>query len=355
MGRGRGRRVVGEDRKARLSLLEKAVSAGCRKHVACIDLGICEKTPGRWEETPEDQRRGPKTTPANKLSLEERSNVINIANSKKYMDKPPSQIVPLLADEGFYVASEATFYRILKSENLLAHRGKRKQPSRKKPKALVATGPNQVYSWDITYLKSPLRGTFFYLYMFIDIWSRKIVGWEVHENEDMIKSSQLIAKIYRAEDLKPGQVSLHSDNGGPMKGCTMLATLQILGIAPSFSRPRVSDDNPFSESLFGTMKGCPKYPSKPFDSIDDATAWVEIFVNWYNTEHLHSGIKFTTPVSRHAGKDIDVLEKRKIVYEKAQQENPNRWSKETRNWNRVQKVELNNLTEKVEIDTKCAS
>ena len=336
-------------------MLEAAIKAGCRKKVACADLDICEKTPDRWNLKTEDQRRGPKTKPANKLSCEERSNVISIANSKKYMDKAPSQIVPLLADEGYYVASESSFYRILRSENLMAHRGKRKKPSHKKPTALVATGPNQVYSWDITYLRSSLRGTFFYLYMFIDIWSRKVVGWEVHESEDMIKSSRLISKIYRDEGLKPGQVSLHSDNGGPMKGCTMLATLQILGVVPSFSRPRVSDDNPFSESLFGTMKGCPQYPSKPFDSIDEATNWVRIFVNWYNNDHLHSGIKFTTPSSRHEGRDVDILEKRKNVYEKAKEEYPNRWSKETRNWNRIEKVELNNLTEKVGIDRKKVS
>lgn len=355
MGRGRGRRVVKEDREARLTLLEEAVSAGCRKKVACEDLDICEKTPCRWSEAPEDRRHGPKTTPANKLSKEERSNVISIANSKKYADKPPCQIVPLLADEGVYVASESTFYRILRAENLLAHRGKRKQPCRKKPKTLVATGPNQVYSWDITYLRSSLNGAFFYLYMFIDIWSRKIVGWEVHNNEDMIRSSQLIAKIYRDEELSPGQVTLHSDNGGPMKGSTMLATLQMLGIVPSFSRPRVSDDNPFSESLFGTMKTCPKYPSKPFETIKDAEAWVKDFVDWYNNDHLHSGIKFTTPASRHQGQDIAVLENRKSVYENAKKENPNRWSGEIRNWDHTKEVALNNLTKRAGVDRKIAS
>ena len=332
------------------------MNAGCRKKVACKDLGVSEKTVGRWKETGEDQRRGPKTTPANKLTEEERSNVISIANSKKYMDKPPCQIVPLLADEGAYVASESTFYRILKSENLMAHRGKRKKPCRKKPKALVATGPNQVYSWDITYLKSLLiRGTFFYLYMFVDIWSRKTVGWEVHDSEDMIKSSRLISKIYKDEGLEPGQVTLHSDNGGPMKGSTMLATLRDLGVEPSFSRPRVSDDNPYSESLFGTMKGCPEYPVKGFESMESAKAWVKTFVNWYNNEHLHSGIKFTTPASRDNGEDVLILKKRKEVYEKAKKENPNRWSGETRDWSHIQKVELNNLTKRVAIDTKKVS
>ncbi len=271
------------------------------------------------------------------------------------MDKPPSQIVPLLADEGLYVASESTFYRILKSEKMLVHRGKKKQPCRKKPKELEATGPNQVYTWDITYLKTSILGKFYYLYMFIDIWSRKMVGWEVHENEDMVKSSQLISKIYHAEGLSPDQVTLHSDNGGPMKGATMLATLQTLGVMPSFSRPSVSNDNPFSESLFGTMKGCPQYPTKPFESPEEARTWVNKFENWYNFEHLHSGIKFTTPHSRHVGTDKIILEKRKSVYEKAKEENPNRWSQQTRNWDHIPKVDLNKLTERVGIDRKMAS
>ena len=331
------------------------MSAGCRKKVACVDLGICEKTPARWAKIPEDQRRGPKTVPANKLSEDERSNVLSLANSEKYMDKPPSQIVPLLADEGVYVASESTFYRILKSEKMLAHRGKRKQPCRKKPKELEATGPNQVYSWDITYLKTSILGKFYYLYMFVDIWSRNVVGWEVHENENMIKSSQLISKIYQSEGLAPDQVTLHSDNGGPMKGATMLATLQALGVMPSFSRPSVSNDNAYSESLFGTMKGCPQYPSKPFESLEAATAWVKKFVQWYNFEHLHSGIKFTTPHSRHIGADKSVLEKRKAIYERAKNDNPNRWSQETRDWDHIEKVGLNMLTERAVVDRKKAS
>ena len=140
-----------------------------------------------------------------------------------------------------------------------------------------------------------------------------------------------------------------------MKGSTMLATLRDLGVESSFSRPRVSDDNPYSESFFGTMKGCPQYPAKGFESMESAKAWVKTFINWYNNEHLHSGIKFTTPASRHKGKDVLILKKRKEVYEKAKEENPNRWSGKTRNWDHIQKVELNNLTKRVAVDTKKVS
>lgn len=260
-----------------------------------------------------------------------------------------------MADQGKYLASESTFYRILKEEKLLAHRGKSKPSSKNRPAPLVATGPNQVYSWDITYLRGPISGAFFYLYMFMDVFSRKIVGWEVHENEDMEKSSRLIEKIYEEEGLKEGEVKLHSDNGGAMKGATMLATLQKLGIVPSFSRPRVSDDNPFSESLFKTLKYCPQYPSRPFQSLDNTRNWVKDFVSWYNFKHLHSGIKFVTPADRHDGKDTKILEKRKNVYEKAKRKNPNRWSKEIRNWEKIKRVELNGLHEEEFLDTKIAS
>lgn len=147
---------------------------------------------------------------------------------------------------------------------------------------------------------STLRGQYFYLYMFIDVFSRKIVGWRVHERESSDLSSQLLTEICFEANIEKKQLSLHADNGGPMKGAMMLVTMQKLGVVPSFSRPSVSDDNPFSESLFKTLKYCPQYPTKPFDSIEAATVWVTSFVNWYNTVHLHSGIKFVTPSSRRS-------------------------------------------------------
>jgi len=338
-----------------INLILISIQNGCRQRIACRDLDISEKTFKRWINTPEDQRFGPLTTPANKLSEIERANILSIANREEYCDLPPSQIIPKLADKGKYLASESTFYRILKEENLLTHRGKSKPRKHTKPETLMATGPNQVYSWDITYLKSPINGKFYYLYLFMDIWSRKIVGQEVHENEDMEKSSRLIEKIYEQENLKNGDVKLHSDNGGPMKGATMLVTLQKLGIVPSFSRPKVSDDNAFSESLFKTLKYCPQYPSRPFQSLENARSWVEEFVYWYNFKHLHSGIKFVTPNSRHLGEDDKILEKRKEVYKKAKIKNPNRWSKEIRNWDKIKKVELNGLQEDKILDIKIAS
>jgi len=314
------------------------------------------KTLERWKKCSEDKRRGPRTVPANKLSEEEREEIIKIATSEEFKDDSPCQIVPALADRGKYVASESTFYRILREEKMLEHRGKSKERNyNNKPAPLVATGPNQVYSWDITYLKAAITGTFFYLYMFMDIFSRKIVGFTVHETESMDFSSRLLSEICKAENISREQLVLHSDNGSPMKGATMLATMKHLGVVPSFSRPKVSDDNPYSESLFKTLKYCPEYPSKPFSSIEAAREWVEQFVDWYNNKHLHSGIKFVTPEDRHRGKDSEILKRRKVVYETAKLSNPNRWSGKTRNWDRVECVYLNYLHEEGNMNIQKAS
>ena len=187
---------------------------------------------------------------------------------------------------------------------------------------LVSRWCHNVWSWDITYLKSPVRGVFFYLYMVVDVWSRKIVAWDVHEEESSENAATLIGDAYRREGVVPGTLAVHSDNGSPMKGATLLATLQCLGVATSFSRPSVSNDNPYSESLFRTMKYRPGYPSGAFESIDTARDWVVAFVRWYNTEHLHSSIRFVTPEHRHSGRELQILELRQNVYEQARARHP---------------------------------
>ena len=260
----------------------RAVKDGCRREIACQDLGIGLKTLQRWEKRIEDKRKGPTKVPCNKLTDEEVKKVIQICTSEKYRDLSPRQIVPKLADEGFYVASESSMYRILKMHHLLSHREESKPKSVHNLRPHIATGPNQIWSWDITYLKSPIGGEFYYLYLFIDIWSRKIVGWDVFEKECMEYSSLLVEKAIKIEGIKNGDLVIHSDNGGPMKGATMLATMQKLGVIPSFSRPSVSDDNPYSESLFRTLKYCPEFPKRPFCSLIESKNWVNKFVDWYN-------------------------------------------------------------------------
>jgi len=272
----------------------------------------------------------------------ERQRIINVANEAEYANLPPSQIVPILADIGIYLGSESTLYRILKAHNQLIHRQKSKPCHKvRKPKALVATGPNQVYTWDITFLPTTVKGMFFYLYMVMDIFSRKVVGWQVHDNESSALAADLMTDICNREGIKRGQVTLHSDNGSPMKGATMLATLQELGVMPSLSRPSVSNDNPYSESLFRTLKYRPEYPEKAFDNITSSRHWVNGFVSWYNNEHRHSGIKFVTPAQRHAGKDVEILAKRTQLYHAAKTRHPERWSGNIKNLEPVGSVNLN--------------
>jgi putative transposase len=336
-------RVSREERKQCIELIEEAVQAGARREQACEILALSPETLGRWKGKPDegDQRAGPFTPSPAALTAEEKAMMIEIVSSVRFRDKSPWQIVPALADEGRYVASEASFYRVMREQGLLAHRGRSRRPVKRTPPCLIARRPNEIWSWDITYLLSPVAGIFFRLYLVMDIFSRKIVGWEVHEKESADLAAVLVDRICREEGIIRGQLTLHADNGGPMKGATLLVTLERLGVAPSHSRPRVSDDNPYSESLFKTLKHVPEYPDGPFADIEQARAWVARFVVWYNTEHLHSEIQYVTPASRHRGEDRATLEKRKQVYEAAQRTTPRRWRRATRNWEFVREVALN--------------
>jgi transposase InsO family protein len=212
---------------------------------------------------------------------------------------------------------------------------------RSKPRALCASAPAELFSWDITYLPTQIKGVYFYLYLFVDIFSHKIVGWQVYETESSDLASEVLRDICRREHIGPNQVVLHSDNGSPMKSATMLATLQARGVMPSFSRPAVSNDNPYSESLFKTMKYRPTYPNRAFASLLTPRQWVGAFVQWYNEEHRHSAIGFVTPAQRHARLDAALLKKRAAVYEAAKATHPGRWSGATRNWKPVLIVHLN--------------
>jgi transposase InsO family protein len=277
------------------------------------------------------------------LSAAERRTVLELANSPEHRNLSPKQIVPKLADSGCYVASESTFYRVLRNEGLLAHRGRAKAASSKAPKEHIATAPLEVWSWDITYLRSDVVGKFYYLYLHVDVWSRKIVGWAVHETECSELAASALNAALRAEDIDGRGLVLHQDNGSPMKGATLKATLEHLGVIASYSRPRVSDDNPYSEALFRTLKYRPEYPRRPFVSIEEARAWVRDFVACYNHEHLHSGVGFVTPAERHAGRAEAVLAARRAVYASAYLRNPTRWSNAPRAWKQPTEVRLNPL------------
>ena len=284
----------------------------------------------------------PDMSPRTSLARRRERRSWRLQTAPGYSDLPPCKIVPaLLADSGLYIASESTFYGVLKERGQMTHRHRSKPGSAKKPQELAATGPNQVYSWDITWVPSRITGMYFYLYMVMDIYSRKIVGWQVYGKESSARAADLMTDICRGEGIKPDQVTLHSDNGGAMRGVALVATLGKLGVIPSFSRPGVSSDNAYSESLFKTMKYVPYYPDKHFEDITQARGWVEKFVRWYNEEHLHSSIKFVTPAQRHEGVDKEILSRRDELYKQAREKNPSRWSGKTRDWSEIREVRLN--------------
>ncbi len=308
------------DRNEAIVLVLSACQRGARKRNACEILGISLRTFERWERTgTTDGRQQPKHSPHNKLSHKERQTVISVINNQRYRDLPFTKIVPTLADHGYCIASESTIYRIARRERLLGHRHQTRPVRHHKPRAHNACGPNQVWNWDITYLPTQVRGQYFYLYLITDSYSRKMVGWSIHDSESSGYASRLIKQACSDEPIGHTQpLVLHSDNGTPMKGATMLATLEKLGVITSFSRPSVSDDNPYSESLFRTLKYHPTFPRyERFVDINAARRWTENFVNWYNRGHLHSGLKFVTPCQRHLGEDTLILEKRQAVYQQA--------------------------------------
>ena len=326
--------------------IDEACAAGARVTAACRVVEISPRTLQRWRtegEVKADGRKpaGQQREPANKLSEAERRQILAVANEPEFAHMPPSQIVPILADRGRYIASESSFYRVLREANQLAHRGKAKAPRHNRPTPLQASTANQLWSWDITYLATTVKGLYFYLYLIMDVYSRKIVGWEVYDTESADHAASVFHKTHLREGIGAESLVLHSDNGSPMKGATMLATLQRLGVMPSFSRPSVSNDNPYSESLFKTLKYHPGFPDKPFGSLQEAREWVAGFQHWYNDVHRHSALKFVTPGQRHRGEDVAILKQRSSLYEATKAQRPERWSGSTRNWEHERIVFLN--------------
>jgi putative transposase len=345
--KGRGSLTSTANRVIIIELVEEAVASGVSQQLACEEIGISVRTYQRWCKSGAlgaDQRPlAKRPEPTNKLTEDERKEILEIVNQPEFQSLPPSQIVPILADQGTYIASESTFYRVMHQAGEQNHRGRSKAPSSKPKSTHCATEPNRVWSWDITYLPGPAKGLYFYLYLILDIYSRDIVGWEVWTEESAEHASQLVRRAVMAQNItrQESPLVLHSDNGSPMKGASMLETLYQLGITPSRSRPRVSNDNPYSESIFRTCKYRPSYPIRGFATINEARIWVKEFVHWYSYNHHHSGIKFLTPHQLHSGQGEKILEKRHQLYEDAKARHPERWTRKTRNWTLPKEVWLN--------------
>ena len=327
-----------------LAALDEAQTTGARLHAACRVIGISARTIERWKGQPggDDRRCGPRRRPRNALTAREEADLLAVMTSARYGHMPPKQLVPRLADEGKYIASESTMYRLQKRVGLSAHRSPVLRTHVTRGATVhQAKRSNQLWSWDITYLPTAIRGRFLRLYVVLDVWSRRIVGWDVHEHEVATHAATLIQRICAESGVDPKGLVLHSDNGKPMRGRTMVATLQWLGIVPSFSRPHVCNDNPYSEALFRTLKHTPAYPRLPFADREAARRWVARFVNWYNSEHRHSAIRYVTPDERHSGADVAILARRHALYERARSRRPERWPRHTRNWTPIGVVILN--------------
>ncbi len=340
--------TVLEDRQALARNLEEAQRAGARLRPACQLLGLQMRTLQRWKAqglTVGDRRpQAVRQPPAHALSPEERAEVLRLANLPRFADVPPARIVPMLADEGRYVASESSFSRILRAAGQNARRGRSRAPQpRRAPTTHVATAPNQVWCWDVTYLPTQVRGQWLYLYLILDLYSRKIVAWEVHERDHADHAVDLLRRAALLEGLagKEPKPWLHGDNGASLKATSVLAMLHWLGLRPSYSRPRVSDDNAFAEALIRTLKYRPEMPSAGFASLAAARTWCAQLVAWYLHEHRHSALRYVTPAQRHEGRDHDILAARHQLYSKARNNHPARWSRHTRNWTPIAAVTLN--------------
>jgi transposase InsO family protein len=338
-----------EDRRTLMRDIAQACAEGARLVPACALGGIAARTLQRWKIgdglTRGDRRPdADRPVPPHALSEVERARIIEVANEPRFAETPPARIIPVLADEGIYIASESSFHRVLRAHGQMHRRGRARAPRTSgPPRTHIATRPGEVWCWDVTFLPAQIQGRWFYLYLILDLYSRKVVGFEVHDSDSAEHAAHLARRTALAEGVHamPKRPVLHGDNGASLKATTVLAMLHWLGIRPSYSRPRVSDDNAFAEALFRTAKYRPEFPLKGFADLAAARQWAMRFVQWYNHEHRHSGIRYVTPAQRHAGRDHRLLKARHAVYQTARECNPRRWSANTRNWTPVSVVMLN--------------
>ena len=290
---------------------------------ACRALGVSKATFYR-RHRPSPGHQQPRKTPARALDEHERERVLDVLASPRFVDRSPAEVVATLLDEGQYLCSERTMYRILATEQpVRERRNQLTHPLYTKPE-LVATAPNQTWSWDITRLLGPKRWTYFYLYVLLDIFSRYVVGWMVAERESAALASRLIEQSCLKQGIEPQVLTLHSDRGAPMTSKCTAQLLADLGVTRSLSRPRVSDDNPFSEAQFKTLKYHPGFPGR-FADLAAAIAFCRSFFPWYNTEHRHGGIAMLTPDDVHHGRAQRIVEKRQRTLRRAWAQHPAGW------------------------------
>lgn len=321
----------------------EAVNAGARLTPACREAGLSLRTWRRWQQQPEDRRpEARRPRPANRLTAQEEQRIREVCPRPEHAALPPGEIVPRLADAGEYIASGSTFYRVLRRHGEVRHRGRSRAPTQvRRPLTWTARGPCQVWTWDITRLPSRVRGRWFYLYLIEDIFSRRITGYEVYEEESGSQAALLMQRTVLREGCWREPLVLHADNGAAMTSQTLKAKPESLKITGSHSRPRVSNDNSYVETLFRTLKYVPEWPSEGFTALAGARKWVARLVQWYNDEHRHGEISCVTPSQRPRGEDAGQLKARREVCEGARRRHPERWSGSRREWAYKEAVTLN--------------
>jgi putative transposase len=292
---------------------------------ACVAVGVARATFYRYRQVAESPRRAkPRPTPPRALSAEERRTVLDTLHSERFADQAPAEVYATLLDEDRYLCSIRTMYRLLgDSQEVRERRDQLRHPQYHKPE-LLATGPNQVWSWDITKLLGPAKWSYFYLYVIMDIFSRYVVGWTLAERESSQLAQRLIRETCVKENIERGQLTIHADRGTSMTSQTVAQLLATLGVVKSHSRPQVSNDNPFSESQFKTLKYQPEFPQR-FASHEHGLMFCREFFPWYNDEHHHWGLGLMTPATVHTGRAIEVLTARQVTLSAAYLAHPQRF------------------------------
>lgn len=292
---------------------------------ACRALAVPRSSVYRWRKgTTASKPEALRPKPIRALTLQERTRTLNVLHSERFADKSPREVYGTLLDEETYLCSIRTMYRLLdEAQEVRERRNQLRHPEYTKPE-LLATRPNQVWSWDITKLLGPTKWLYYHLYVILDIFSRYVVAWMVAPGEAASLAKLLIAEAYRMQGIQPGQLTLHADRGTSMKSKPVALLLADLGVTKSHSRPHVSDDNPYSESQFKTMKYQPTFPER-FGSLQDAQTFCRTFFGWYNGEHRHTGIGLLTPEVVHYGRAPQIIEARRNVLAAAYAAHPERF------------------------------
>jgi putative transposase len=296
---------------------------------ACRALGVARATVYRRRRATASSPARPRPAPRRTLSVEERREVLELLHSPRFVDAAPAEIYATLLDEGLYLCSERTMYRLLhKADEVRERRNQLRRPPYHRPE-LLANGPNQVWSWDITKLRGPIKGTYYSLYVILDIFSRYIVGWLAAERESETLAQRLIAETFDKYDIAREQLTLHADRGSAMTSKSVAQLLADLGVIKSHSRPHTSDDNPYSEAQLKTLKYHPRFPDR-FDSLRDAHTFCRFFFGWYNREHHHSGLALLTPANVHFGQTDQVIQRRAETLKIAYLSHPERFNRPPR-------------------------